>query len=81
MRQYDVSRTTVRQALNDFVNAGLSQIKKGAPALKMTGHVYDQNDIIFEYCVSYYRVYRYTFSTEIDRGKKDKSREVEKIFE
>jgi hypothetical protein len=43
--------------------------------------MYTKNDIIFEYCMAYYRADRKMFSIEIDRGNKDKSRDVEKFSE
>ena len=63
------------------MNVGKLRVKEGAPTLKMTDYVYEKNDIIFEYCVAYYRADRKMFSVEIDRENKDKSRDVEKFSE
>jgi hypothetical protein len=43
--------------------------------------MYTKSDIIFEYCVAYYRADRKMFSVEIDQENKDKSRNVEKFSE
>lgn len=61
--------------------AELLQVEPGFPVLKMTETVYDQNNVIFEYSIAFYRADRYMFNVEIDSGNQDRLKAARKFQE
>ena len=61
------SINTIQVIALDADIAELLEVQKGAPALFMIEHVFDQRGHIFEYCVSYFRGDRYQYHVEVNK--------------